>query len=97
MKVKFSQLLNSGILDEEWIGFQGDSEYISESGEIQMGYWSFKNIIDKDYVSGIKKEYPTFNLNDEIDEEEIFNQELSFLIWNNKDSLCVVQFHYHYN
>lgn len=43
--VSFKELVNTAILNsEKWIGFMGDSEYISEEGELIMGMWAFLNV-----------------------------------------------------
>lgn len=92
--VKFSSLVNPLILDAGWVRFQGNSEFKGDDGEYKMGYWSFLGIIAEDEVEELSKEYATFSLDDEIDENEIIEQELAFLLWNTKGELCAVQFHY---
>ena len=85
--VKISQLLNSSILNSEWLNFMGDSEYVDENGELQFGYWSFLGIVEE--TNG---EVP-FDLKDELPEEAIYGNYL-VPIRNKKDHICVVEFHY---
>ena len=57
--VQFKDLINVGILNAEWVGFQGDSEYVDENGEVQLGYWSFVEVLDE------PADYP-WTINDKI-------------------------------
>lgn len=88
--VRFRQLLNPLILNEGWIGFQGDSEFKGEDGELHMGYWSFLGILD---------DAPTDNdweLDDEI-EEGLFLavcKGWKFKVVNDHRQVCAVEFHY---
>jgi len=85
--VKINQIINSSILNSEWIGFQGDSEYIDDDGNLQFGAWSFIGITDD------TQEESPFDLDDEIDEEALYGNYL-VPIRNKKDNICVVEFHY---
>lgn len=87
MLVKISDILNSSILNSEWVGFQGDSEYQDANGDWHLGYWSFVNIID-DPLDTIPWE-----LDDEVPEESLYKN-YRFIIKNKKDHICVVKFHY---
>lgn len=87
MKIAINQLLNSSILNSEWVGFHGDSEYADKDGEIHFGYWTFLGIVDN-----TKGEVP-FDLDDEIPEEMIYYSDY-IIIKNKKGNICVVKFHY---
>lgn len=101
MNVKFRDLVNPLILNAGWIGFCGDSEYINPNDDIdpvKMGGWSFQGIVPDKYVENIEEKYATFILDDEINECEIYDQDLAFLIWNdNETKLNIVKFHYSEN
>ena len=85
MNVKIERVINAGILNSEWIGFSGDSEYEDENGELQLGYWNFIGITED--TNG---EIP-FDLTDEIPEEAIHGDCL-IPIKNNKGNICVIKF-----
>ena len=87
MDVKISDVLNPEILNSEWVGFQGDSEYVDEQGNVQMGYWSFVDIIDD------PQDTIPWELGDEVPEESLYKN-YRFIIKNKKDHICVVKFHY---
>ena len=39
---KIRELVNTAILNSgEWVGFQGDSEFIDDNGKLHLGYWNF--------------------------------------------------------
>ena len=84
MDVKIERLINSSILNSEWIGFSGDSEYEDENGELQLGYWNFIGITED------TNEETPFDLTDEIPEEALKGDFL-IPIKNNKDHICVVK------
>lgn len=88
MMVKISQICNTYILDDEWVRFQGDSEYQDENGEWQMGYWSFLGIVDD-----VPEDAIILGFNDEV-EEDVLYKDLAFAIRNNNGNICVVKFHY---
>lgn len=86
--VRFRQLLNPLILNEGWIGFQGDSEFKGEDGKLHMGYWSFLGILD---------DAPTDNdwdMDDEIDDSVLYEEKWAFKVINSKGQVCVVKFKY---
>ena len=87
MYIKISTLLNSSILNEEWVGFQGDSEYFDADGELQFGNWTFVGITED-----TKGEIP-LDLDDEIPEEALYGDYL-FIIKNSNGNVCVVKFGY---
>lgn len=87
MKIQISQLLNTSILNSEWVGFHGDSEYLDGDGNLHFGYWTFVGITDDP-----KGEVP-FGLDDEIDEEALYG-EFIVLVRNKKDHICMVAFGY---
>lgn len=86
--VKISDILNPSILNSEWVGFQGDSEYQDANGDWHLGYWSFVGITEDS-----KGEIP-WNLDDEVPENAIYVNDLTFVVKNNKDHICLVKFHY---
>ena len=88
MMVKISSLLNSGILNAEWVGFQGDSEFIDENGELQLGYWSFLGISDE------KPSDDDWELDGEIPEEALYDEKWLFKVINKKGRVCIVRFSY---
>ena len=90
MMIKFRELINYLILNEDrWIGFQGDSEYVHENGEIKMGFWSFLDIIEQENVR--VKEH--FTLDDEISDLELLNP-TPWAVENDNGQLCVVEIIY---
>ena len=94
MNVQLRTLLNPNILNARWVKFFGDSEYVDEHGELKMGYWSFSGIVDEKDADYVDEKYGIFSLDDEIDDTEIYNNDLDFPIWNDKGDLCAVKFHY---
>ncbi len=90
MMIKFRELINYFILNEDrWIGFQGDSEYTNENGDIKMGFWSFLDIIEQENVR--VKEH--FTLDDEISDLELLNP-TPWAIENDNGQLYVVEIIY---
>ena len=89
MMVKFRDLLNPLILNDGWVGFCGDSEYISENGEVRMGYWAFLDALEID--DGHSGNYLT--LDDEIDDSKLFG-ETRWEVENDEGLLCTVKFMY---
>ena len=87
LMIKISHLINSSILNSEWVGFSGDSEFVDSDGELQLGYWNFIGITDE-----TKGETP-FELEDEISEEAVYG-DYTVLIRNKKNHICMVQFKY---
>ena len=86
--VKISQICNTLILDDEWVRFQGDSEYKDEEGNWHMGYWSFLGIVDDVPADAI-----ILDFDDEVDEKFLY-EDLAFAIRNSNGNICVVKFHY---
>lgn len=87
MNVKIKNVINPHILNEEWIGFHGDSEYVDENGVIQMGYWNFLGITDN-----TQGEVP-WDLDDEIPEKVLYSDYLVPVL-NKNGNICVVEFMY---
>ena len=86
----YRDLLNPNILnDYHYEGFMGDSEFVSENGELKMGSWNFETSFDAWLRD---EEYPT--LDTEIDEKEILNGETYIEIFNDNNELCGVIFNY---
>ena len=95
MKVQLRNLLNPVILNAgKWIGFFGDSEYVDENGDVKFGFWSFTGIVDEKDVEYVDEKYGIFTLDDEVDEEDFYNNNLDFPIMNDNGQLCAVQFTY---
>lgn len=93
--VRFNQILNPLILADKWVGFNGDSEFINEDGELMMGSWTFVGILDESAIDSVEKKYGIFDLDDEINEDALIDQELMFPVWDaKKNFVCAVQFHY---
>lgn len=88
LNVKFSRILNPAILNAEWVGFQGDSEYVDENGVTQMGYWSFLDILQDEPTDD------DWNLEDEVDDSVLYEDKWLFRIVNSKGNVCVVKFSY---
>ena len=90
MIITFRDVINYFILnDDGWVGFQGDSEYNHENGEIKMGHWSFLDIIERENVR--VKEH--FTLDDKINDSELLDP-TPWVIKNDNGQLCVVQIVY---
>lgn len=89
MKIKFRNLLNPYILNDEKVGFQGNSEYEDENGKLRMGYWTFLDIIDIEdaHVNN------HFTLDDEIEDYQLLNM-IGWKVKNDNGTLCIVQFIY---
>ena len=85
MNIKIERVINTGILNSEWVGFSGDSEYEDADGELQLGYWNFIGITED-----TQGEIP-FELDDEIPEEALTG-DYTVLIKNAKGNVCMVQF-----
>lgn len=93
--VKFENILNPLILADKMVGFHGNSEFFDSDGNLQMGYWTFVGIIKDEDVPALDEQYGVFSLDDEIEDELVFNQELMFPVWDaKKEFVCAVQFHY---
>lgn len=89
MKVKFRELLNPLILDEGWIGFQGDSEYMNADGELVFGYWEFHEVDEYGHINGVP-----YKLDDMIEDYLLCNNDSLFIIENDKGVVCKVRFIY---
>ena len=89
MKIKLRDLLNPLILNDRWVGFQGNSEYVLEDGEVRMGYWTFLDAMDIDDAH----EGNHLTLDYEID-DSILVGETRWEVENDNGVLCTVQFVY---
>ena len=93
--VKFETLINPLILADRMVGFNGDSEFKDSDGELHMGSWTFVGIVDGRDIEAIERLYPTFTLEDDINEDEVFNRTKPFLLWSPREKfLTVVEIHY---
>lgn len=84
--VKIRELINTSILNSEWVGFNGDSEFIDENGELQMGSWTFLEMSSKQEVH--------YGLNAEISNDKIFNNPCIIWVQNDKGHSCKIQLNY---
>lgn len=106
--VKFRDLINPAILNAGWIGFNGDSEYISEDGELMYGNWTFVDIkknailnkeeLEADLEEGVINDESEFiginwTLDDSIP-EHILSKGLTFEVENDKGQLCLINIIY---
>jgi hypothetical protein len=83
MMVKFRDLVNPLILNDcNYIGFQGDSEFVDAHGYIRMGCWT--------YIGATISSEDELTLDDEVD-SEILNDH-TFMVRNDKGKLCFLQF-----
>lgn len=87
--VKYRDLLNPHFLNEEKVGFFGDSEFIDNDGKLQMGYWTFRTLFDG-WLKDV--EYPT--LDDEADTGVILKGDGYVELFNDNGDLCGVEFMY---
>lgn len=85
----YRDLLNPTILNNEWVGFFGDSEFINKNGELIMGAWTFNTLFDG-WLRDV--EYPT--LDTEVDEDEISKGNHYVELFNDNGDLCGVEFLY---
>ena len=84
--VQIRELINTSILNSEWVGFNGDSEYIDENGELQMGCWTFKEILQDPQGT-------PYQLTDEIDNYAIYG-DCSIPVKNEKGNVCIIELGY---
>lgn len=107
MKIKFRDLVNPTIVNAEWIGFNGDSEY-KKDDDVKMGSWSLIDI-DYDAISNnelleldledgtITNEEEFIGVNWNLDDsipESLLNKGLTFEVENDKGHLCSIQLNY---
>ena len=86
--IEIKQLINPNILDNEWEGFFGDSEYIAEDGSLKLGYWTLCKVLDAKMLNGIY-----YTINDKIDESQLTGNNY-FKILNSNNNLCFVKLVY---
>lgn len=86
MKIPIKKLINPYILNQEWVNFQGDSEYTNEKGELKYGNWTFKKIIknNKGNILGIDSV---------IDENQIYEKN-RIKIKNDNNKICIIEINY---
>lgn len=84
--VLIKDLINPSILNNEWVGFNGDSEFVDENGELQMGSWTFLEVSSKQEVH--------YGLNANVGNDKIFNGSWTFWVQNDKGHSCKVQLNY---
>lgn len=84
--VQIRDLINTSILNSEWVGFNGDSEYIDEDGELQMGSWTFLEVSSKQEAH--------YGLDAEVGNDKIFNSPWTFWVQNDNGTSCKVQLNY---
>lgn len=87
--VTYRDLLNPHMLNEEKVGFFGDSEFTDKDGKLKLGYWSFLTLFDAWFRN---VEYPT--LDDEADIDVILKGDGYVELFNDNGNLCGVEFYY---
>ena len=92
MKVTFRDLVNPSIInDESYVGFQGDSEFVDQTGELRFGTWTFKNALhmpnDPDYNDK--------TLDSTVHENLLFGAYNPFRVYNDHGVLCIIEIQYH--
>lgn len=93
--VTISTLINPLILADKWVGFNGDSEFIDSDGELQMGCWTYEGILDENDIGYVDEKYGIFDLDDEIEEEDVFDNENLIPVWDkNKQFVACIKIHY---
>lgn len=85
--VAIKRLINTSILNSEWVGFQGDSEFEDEKGNLQLGYWTFKAINENCFGT-------PYTIEDEINEANIYGNPCKLQIKNENGNICNVELHY---
>lgn len=91
MEIKLSKLINSSILNDEWVGFLGDSEYTDSNGELVFGYWHFKEIVGKELSKDMNEDEWVFDVEDKID---INTSKSIIFIRNSNNNICLVKLMY---
>ena len=90
---KFNQLINPLILNAGWVRFQGDSEFVDSNGKLQMGCWSFLDIIPADEVRKFEMQDEGWDLEDEIEESVLYSH-TCYPIFDKAGNICLVGIHY---
>ena len=94
LKIKIRELLNPLILNEEWVGFIGDSEYVNEEGKLIFGYWCFHELDELANKYGKNIGGTPFKLDDSIEETAFRDKDMKFIVENDKGVVCKVGFIY---
>lgn len=77
------------------VGFQGNSEFFNDDGELMMGYWSFDGILDENDIEYVNEKYGIFDLDDEIRDEDVFDNDKLIPVWDaNKQFVACIKVHY---
>lgn len=84
--VKIRELINPSILNAGWVGFQGDSEFVDENDELQMGSWTFVEMSDQHQIS--------WGLDAEVGNDKVFNSPWTFWVQNEMGKSCKVTLTY---
>ena len=85
--VKIRDLVNTTLLNERFVGFQGDSEFLDkEEGEYKLGYWAFLGI-DADIRT-------TLTLDTEIHKSVLGLDGVIFVVKNDNGRTCIIRFYY---
>ena len=93
--VKICTLINPLILANKWVGFNGDSEFEDINGETQMGGWTFKGILEEKDIEYVDEKWGIFDLDDEIEDKDVFDNELNIPVWDAKrEFVAIIQIHY---
>jgi len=97
--VPIRKILNPEILNQGMVGFQGDSEYVDENGELHFGSWTFlgfANTQNNEELAKHKTKWRNWTVNGERDElyEEYLYLGYIIPVENDKGQVCNVKFYY---
>ena len=96
--VKINSLINPSILAEQWVGFNGDSEFMDSNGELQMGSWTYAGILKDEDIEYVDEKYGIFSLDDEINEDDVYGNNQLIPVWDsNNEFVACIQIHYRRN
>ena len=93
--IKISSLINPFIIADQWVGFNGDSEFIDLNGELQMGSWTYAGVLKDEDIDYVDEKYGIFSLDDEIPEQAVFDNEKLIPVWDaHKQFVACIQINY---
>ena len=99
--VPIKEVLNPEILNDGMVGFQGDSEYVDENGELHFGSWSFIGFADSPTNEELAKngeKWRNWTVKEDGVRPKLYENYLYFgvilPIENDKGEVCKVKFHY---
>lgn len=92
-RVRLRDVLNPNILnDADYVGFQGDSEFVGKDGKLHIGSWTYKKNLGT-WASTYPDE-TDWTLDSQVDVRLLFGGFNPFEICNDNGELCLVEFHY---